>query len=174
MMTPKENLNFFPREQVQKASERRQSFADKITSAESTQLLLCRPSSDQSMWPSEYLISRLDGSFQTPKGYRVVSLVACKLPAEPSISKTPNNDFATQLEGQDYWVRALCLSETQYEQELHLKPQVVALIRQVRAQGEQDPQEALQQSNPAWRLFHVATEMSCWKGILIGGRIDES
>jgi len=117
----------------------------------------CRLGLDQSKTPgrgSRGSHGRLVG---IPVGYRLVSLIMSKLSSSPQVPSTPSSFFEC-LTGHKFCVRALCLDETQYDQEHHRAPQVAAQLAQARESGERDPQGYLQRNHPAWRLFPVEIE----------------
>ena len=118
----------------------------------------CPLQSNQTMTQTEDWISprvRLSG---IPRGYRVASLIMNKLAAVSEESNSPSA-FGDFLSGHEFYGQALCLDETQYDQELHQAIQVAALLAQGRQSGGTSPQEYLRLNHPAWRLFPVEIEV---------------
>ena len=111
--------------------------------------------------PSECLSLPQAGPFQSPEGFQVVTLIAGKLPDVMKESSAPDDHFDVMSGAHQYRVVGLCLRDSLYSQEIHRKPEVVALVRRAQQQGLQDLQQVLQQENPAWKLFPVEIETPC-------------
>ena len=162
-------MQVFPVEAIEDAVRRRQERRQQIVADRAAGINQVapiqhepfHPRSDLSMSQTTDSRGRHEESLGIPEGYRVVCLVAGKLPSEPAEPSGQDTSPASLSGGHSLWIRALCLPELQYEEELPLKPQVVALIHQARSQGLTNPREVLRQRYPAWRLFRAETETSC-------------
>ena len=95
-----------------------------------------------------------------PVGYRLVTLIGCRLCDEPEESSAPSSLAAVVSGGHRFLILGLLLDEAQYDREFHLKDQVVDLVRQAVRLGSRDPQGWLQRNNPAWKLSRVETSIS--------------